>query len=285
MLGRALVAEFAATHTVFPSSRHRPRDATADWLVADIAVPGTLTDVVRKIEPDCIVHAAAMTNVDECERNPATALRVNRDSVDELADYCSATGASLIYISTDAVFDGQKASPYSEADPPNPINAYGRAKLGGEHLALRAANALVIRTNIFGWRRNDSASLAEWILDGLRTKSALTMFTDVLFSPIAVELLAPVIKHCAERRAFGTYNGGGSETISKYDFSIRLANAFGLPTTNVRPISVDEKHLVARRPKNMAMDCSKLEAFLGRPLPGVDESLAAWKSKEPTRKK
>ena len=285
MLGGPLVTAFHSAHTVVPLSMHRPADTTGEWLSIDISVPGQLKEAVQRVRPDAIVHAAAITNVDECELQPERAMRVNRDSVGELAEYCDRTGARLIFISTDAVFDGQKPGSYSETDVPQPINVYGRAKLAGERLALDIRGALVLRTNIFGWRGSHPPSLAEWILSGLRTGTPLTMFTDITFSPISASLLAPIVRQCTEVGASGLYHAGGSETISKYDFCLRLARACGLRTDNVRPISVEEKGLAARRPKNIAMDCSKLEGLLGYPLPGVDESIAAWQADEPVRRR
>jgi len=143
--------------------------------------------------------------------------------------------------------------------------------------------ALVLRTNVFGWRPGRADSLAEWILQGLRAQARLTMFTDVLFTPIATQLLAPTIVRCSEAGIAGLYHAGGSEAISKHEFSLRIAAAYGLSTACIEPISVDDKPAAARRAKNMGLDSTKLERVLGCSLPGVDESVAAWQAAEPNR--
>lgn len=283
MLGTPLVEAYRALHDVLGLSRHRPPTAGVDWAECDIAVRGEFTRIARHHRPQVVVHAAALTNVDECEREPELATRVNRDSVEEVAAYCADNGAKLIHVSTDAVFDGTKNGLYTELDAAAPPHVYGRTKLAAERFALTAGGALVLRTNVFGWRPGRADSLAEWILQGLRAQARLTMFTDVLFTPIATQLLAPTIVRCSEAGIAGLYHAGGSEAISKHEFSLRIAAAYGLSTACIEPISVDDKPAAARRAKNMGLDSTKLERVLGCSLPGVDESVAAWQAAEPNR--
>jgi dTDP-4-dehydrorhamnose reductase len=281
MLGASLVAAYEVRHEVLPLSRHTPSSSKGSWIEADLGVPGEFRRIARERRPDVVVHTAALTNVDDCERNPELATRVNRDAVAEIAEYCVDSGAGLVHISTDAVFDGTKTGRYTEFDEAAPPHVYGRTKLQSERLALTAPGALVLRTNIFGWRRGRADSLAEWILHGLRANSRLTMFTDVLFTPIAAQLLAPTIVHCSELGLGGLYHAGGSEAISKHEFALRIADAYGLPSASIEAISVDDRPAPARRAKNMSLDSTRLEQALGRSLPGVDESVAAWRAAEP----
>ena len=280
MLGEPLVEAFGAVGIVTGLSRQRPTDASADWLEADLGKPGELARALRSHHPDVIVHTAALTNVDECERRPDLAVRINRDAVAEIANFCVGSGAMLVHVSTDAVFDGTKTARYTENDSAVPLNIYGRTKLEAEQVALQVPRALVLRTNIFGWRRGRADGLAEWILAGLRAGTTLTMFTDVLFTPIATQLLAPIVVRCVQLEAHGLYHAGGSEAISKHEFSLRVAKAYGLSAANIRAISVDDRPAAARRAKNMSLDSSKLEHLLRTSLPGVDESIAAWKETE-----
>jgi dTDP-4-dehydrorhamnose reductase len=178
MLGEPLVETFGADCIVTGLSRHRPANASVDWVEADIGKPAELASALRSRRPDVIVHTAALTNVDECERHPDLAARINRDAVTEIADFCSGSGARLVHVSTDAVFDGTRVGRYTETDLAAPLNVYGRTKLEAEKVALQA-QGLVLRTNIFGWRRDRADGLAEWILAGLRAGTTLTMFTDV----------------------------------------------------------------------------------------------------------
>ncbi len=113
--------------------------------------------------------------------------------------------------------------------------------LGGESLALQAPRALVLRTNIFGWRHTGAPGLAEWILQGLRGGTTLTMFRDVMFSPIAAALLATTIRRCIAADVAGLFHAGGADVLSKLDFGLKIAAAYGLSTAGIRSISVDEK--------------------------------------------
>lgn len=276
MLGSSLIRVLGERHALTGLSRSRPPNARIDWLDVDLRIPGEIGAALGRAEPDVIVHAAAMTNVDECERQPDLAHRVNEGCVGELTAYSKTSGAKLVYISTDAVFDGAAGRPYREEDEPRPLNVYARAKLGGERLALGAPGSLVLRTNIFGWRHGRGGSLAEWILAGLREGRELTTFRDVYFSPIAAVLLADVVASCLDRKLSGLFHAGGAESISKHQFAVKIAEYCGLPTGSLRPISVDEKGLDAPRPKFMSLDSSKLAAAIGSEMPTVERSIAAW---------
>lgn len=283
MLGMALLAAFEGEHACIGFSRSRPAQAICDWRIGDLSVPGELASVLDKVHPDLIIHAAAMTNVDACEKNPALAQRVNCDVLGEIVEYCQSSGSRLIHISTDSVFNGQKETPYNESDTVAPLNVYARTKLAAEALALQYPHSVVLRTNIFGWRPpGGDVSFGEWVLRSLRDGTPLTMFHDVMYSPIATPLFAAVVAHCVRAGLSGLYHAGGGESLSKYQFALKVAEAYDLPTSNVISISVVDKPLAAARPRNMALDSSKLAAALGiGSLPDVAASLDAWKATEP----
>jgi dTDP-4-dehydrorhamnose reductase len=282
MLGTALVAAFACMHHCIGFSRIRPDQTAIDWRTGDMSMPGELASVLDDSRPELVVNAAAMTNVDACERNPTLAQRVNCDAVDELVQYCQRSGGRLVHISTDSVFDGRKETPYVETDPVGPLNVYARTKLGAETKALRHPAAIVLRTNIFGWRQQGGdVSFGEWVLRSLREGTPLTMFHDVMYSPISTPLFAEIVLKCAERPLSGLYHAGGGEDLSKYHFALKVADAYGLATDNIVRISVADKPLAALRPRNMALDSSKLADALGiSGMPAVAASIDAWMATE-----
>lgn len=281
MLGTELVKVIGLRHEVVGLSRRRPAAGRAAWVEADLSKPGSIARAAQSARPELVIHAGAMTNVDECERNPALAMQVNQHSTAELSAYCADAGIRVIYISTDSVFDGTKAGEYEEGDAVNPLNTYGLSKLGGERVVLSGSTGLVLRTNIFGWREAGPTSLAEWILGGLRARSTLTMFKDVMFSPVASVLLAGMVLRCADRPIAGLFHAGGADSISKYEFGVLIAKEYGLDATCLEPISIDDRPLSARRSKNMAMSSRRLERELGIQMPSVAVSIAAWKGLEP----
>lgn len=280
MLGTEVLRVLSERHECIGSSRARPPGA-ASWFEADLATPDTWVAGLRALAPDVVVHAGALTLVDACERDPALARRMNGDATQVLAQHCAASGAHLIYVSTDAVFDGSKHGSYTEADATGPLNAYGRSKLAGEAAVLARPGMLVLRTNIFGWRPGRADSFGEWVLGALQARRPLTMFTDVFFTPIATSLLARVIERCVAARLTGLYHAGGAEVLSKCDFAHRVAAAFGLSADAIVPIRLDQKPLDAMRPRNMALDSTRLAEALGVPLPDIAESIRAWKTTQP----
>ncbi len=142
ILGRALSERLGGAHTLYLWGRGE----------ADLTDQAQVRAAGKSIAFEAVVHAAAMTNVDGCESEPERAMAVNRDATRFVADLARERGATVVYVSTDYVFDGSKGSPYLEEDPTHPINAYGRTKLAGEE-AARASGApcLVVRTSwLFG---------------------------------------------------------------------------------------------------------------------------------------
>jgi len=107
-------------------------DIRPSFTEIDITEKQALWNFVKKVQPQVIVHTAAYTDVDGCELDPDKAYKINADGTKNLAEACNDTGALMIYISTDYVFDGRKDKPYTEIDKPNPINVYGKSKLQGE---------------------------------------------------------------------------------------------------------------------------------------------------------
>jgi dTDP-4-dehydrorhamnose reductase len=144
------------------------------------------------MRPAWIVHCAAATNVDWCESHPVECMRVNAEAAGALARAARSIGARLVYISTDSVFDGVSGG-YRETDPVSPVNHYARSKASGESAVLdEIPDALVLRTNIYGWNLQSKHSLAEWALARLEGGEVVPGFRDVSFSPLLVN-----IWHCA----------------------------------------------------------------------------------------
>jgi dTDP-4-dehydrorhamnose reductase len=282
MLGASLVDALSAGHDCAGLYQGSLGDGACRWRQADLLDRGATAALVTDEAPDVVIHSAAMTNVDACERDPVVARGLHEEATEVLADYCARRGAQLIYISTDAVFNGRKKGSYVETDATAPLNLYGQTKLAGEHRALACSRGLVLRTNIFGWRPRRHDSFGEWVLDALRSGTPLTMFTDVFFTPIATVLLARTIESCMTKDVSGLFHAGGAEAISKFEFACRVAAAYGLGTAGIVPTLAADKPFAAERPRNMALDCGRLVMRLGSPMPTVAESIRAWQETEPT---
>lgn len=243
------------------------------------AFPLDLTDyskakeALTSINPDLIVHTVGLTDVDRCESDRPLAQALNVETTRNVAKIAFSMGCRLVHISTDQLFDGASRW-YTEGDIPNPINNYGSTKWEAEIAAMEACpEALVIRTNFYGWGSPIRTSFSDWICRSLDDQKELTMFHDVFFTPILVNDLADVIFDLAATEASGIFNVSGGERISKYDFALRLADTLGYSSSRIRPISVDEFSFKARRPKEMSLECAKAETHLGISMPNTQDSL------------
>jgi dTDP-4-dehydrorhamnose reductase len=279
LLGANLVVDAAAIHEVVAVSRHHPvRHPGVQSVQADLAQAGKAQDIVRAARPAWIIHCAAATDVDACEVEPEMAFRLNRDMAARVAEAARRNGARLVHISTDAVFDGENGH-YREADEPHPINAYGRSKLAGEE-AVAAAHpeALIVRTNIYGWNVLPKRSLAEWFLANLEAGHPCRGFADVWVTTILVNDLGALLWRMLELGLEGIYHVAGAECVSKYDFGVRVAQVFGLDTGLIAAAPASEAALRAPRPRRLCLDCSQAERAIGLRMPLVEEGLRRFRA-------
>lgn len=239
----------------------------------DLTSPAAVERAVGDIQPDIIVHTAALTDVDECEANSDLAHRLNVAAARNVAAAASTFGLRLVHISTDQLFNGGKLWK-AEADTPTPINRYGSTKLLAEKEVLETCpQALVIRTNFFGWGTAYKRSFSDWILRGLEEGRELTLFSDVFFTPILVNQLVDVITRLERSGAYGIFHVAGGERLSKYTFARRLAETFDHPADLIRSISLDKFTLKAKRPKEMSLACGKAELRLRIRMPLIQDGL------------
>ncbi len=277
MLGSALVECCAANHVVCAASRRQGLSLPGvEWTLFDLTETAAVKRWLSASRPDVVIHNAAMVSVDGCEREPHAAAWLHSEVVNLLAEETRRNNASLVYISTDSVFNGRAAAPYGEDAEPHPLNVYATTKHAGEQATL-AEGGLVLRTNIFGWSPTPRLSFAEWVLKGLVSGERLTMFTDVHYTPIHVHHLAGLLLEALQLSLRGVFHAGGSTVLSKHAFALRLAQAFGLDPAPIVATSIDAGGLVAERPKNMALSTTRLATALGHVLPDVDQGIARFK--------
>jgi dTDP-4-dehydrorhamnose reductase len=237
-----------------------------------------LRESIKKAEPDVVVHTAAAVNVDRCEMDRKFAYELNTHLTQEIAKVCGENGIKLIYISTDAVFDGEKDGLYQETDLPEPVNYYGETKLLGEKYVQECKNSLILRTNIYGRNIQNKCSFGEWIVESLRRGEELNMFTDIFFSPILVNELTEIIDACIEKNVSGLYHACGTGKISKYDFGMAVKEVFGIQSGVIHATVSEIMEFKARRSKNMGMDNGKLRNELGMDISTPMESIMRFKS-------
>jgi dTDP-4-dehydrorhamnose reductase len=243
---------------------------------ADLCQPGRAKEVFDRIQPDWVIHCAADTSIDELEGDPERAFRMNRDMAGNVAEAAKKTGSKLVHISTDAVFDGI-SGPYREDDPTQPMNVYGKSKLAGEQ-AVQAVcpEALIIRTNIFGWNAQPKSSLAEWFINNLMEGIPCKGFVDVYFNPLLVNQLWVILNSLMRLDLGGVFHLGSDQCISKYEFGIRLAESFDLNKELISAVEIETGSLRAPRPKNTCLDCSKIRKVINVGLLNLESHIGLF---------
>ena len=228
---------------------------------------------IAALEPDAIIHCAALADLNTAEANPDLALKINAVVPGELASLAAQLGIPFVHISTDAVFDGCEGG-YVEADQPNPLSVYARTKLAGES-AVQDANpeACIARVVFYGWSLSGRRSLSEFFFNELRAGRPVNGFTDTFFCPLYVEDLSWILLEMLAEKLSGLYHVVSPESLSKYDFGTRLARVFGFNGSLIHPMDQNAHMREVPRALNLTLSPEKLESALGHPLPGIDYGL------------
>lgn len=240
----------------------------------DLTDPTAVSHLMEMVKPSLVVHAAAMTDVTRCEQNPPLAFKVNTgmtaNIVKALPYECR-----LVNISTDMVYSG--IGPHAEhSRSENPVNVYGLSKFMGEFEAAKANNYLNIRTNIFGFSTvNKPSSLADFLVDRLKSGEPFQTYTDSFFSPLWVETLSTILAVLARKKNTGTYNVGSVGGMSKSKFAAILASELGLSAKGMRP--VESASITGRviRPLDTRLDLVKAERVFGFAFPSLEMEITA----------
>jgi dTDP-4-dehydrorhamnose reductase len=249
MLGTAVCRLFNSQgHEVFASDSSR----------ADITDAAATSESIVAFNPDLVVHCAAMTNVDGCELDKASAFQVNADGAKNVATACSAVGARLVYISTDFVFDGTKTEPYSELDQTNPINVYGASKLAGEELVHEfCPECYIVRTSwLFG---AVGKCFPKTILRLAATRTSFDVVSDQIGSPTLVDDLAQRILEITDGLEYGTYHVSNGGKCSWHEFAQSIIALAGIEGVIVNPISAAAWPSPTKRPAYSVMKSLTLE--------------------------
>lgn len=228
-------------------------------------------NLISAVRPDAVVHAAAMTDVDRCEADPCSAFNANAFAVRNLA-LALPMECQFVYISSDQVYP-DKPGPHSEGDEA-PVNQYGRSKLAGEWAALTHRQTCVLRTNVFGPSRTTGrSSLSDFITLSLSSGRPVTLFADILFSPLHLTTVANLLIEVTARGLSGVFNAGSHGGTSKAEFGLSIARGLGLSTSTIKVGTSDVMTSRAPRPHDMRLNVQRLEDALGRRLPTLQDEL------------
>ena len=243
-----------------------PRRASrgVEYVEVDLRFPEKLAELVASLRPAGVIHAAAMTDVDACEKDPVEAWLLNVSAVEAGALACRKIGARLTALSTDYVFDGEKGD-YSEDDAPNPRGVYARTKRAGEEAALLLARdralcrVAVIYSGYTSAKRTFAASAAESLLAGKPVKA----FLDQVVTPTLADNAAEMIIAVHRSGAQGIFHCAGASAVTRVEFARALARKLGADESLVQPVRLADLSLPAPRPLRSSLRTDKVRNLLG----------------------
>jgi dTDP-4-dehydrorhamnose reductase len=236
----------------------------------DVTNRAAVLAAITEWAPDVVVNCAAWTAVDACESDPERAFAANGMAVRWIAEACDRTGAHLLQVSTDYVFDGTLDRPYHEFDRPNPLGVYGASKLAGEREALVLGRAAaIVRTSWVSGAHGSNIvrTILRLLAAGDDTPGRLAFVDDQRGCPTFTADLAPMLRRLALDRRGGVHHVTNQGAVSWFEFARAVAEAAGHDPDVVRPIATAELDppRPAPRPANTVLDNAVLRAA-GIPL-------------------
>lgn len=253
LLGHAICRMAADPWTVFAVyRRHVPQLPGMTTIQSDLNDPQHHEDLMRRIRPHAVIHAAANADVNACQNDPRASEFINARVPARLAGLCARSGIAFVFTSTDLVFDGGRA-PYAEDAPVGPICVYGEQKARAERAVLDDyPDALVCRLPLlFGAGPYAKRHFSGHMLRAIRNGDALRLFVDEYRTPVDSDSAAHGILTLLGR-AQGVVHLGGRKRVSRFDLGVALARHLNIAPTMIQPVSIDDVRMAAPR----AADCS-----------------------------
>jgi dTDP-4-dehydrorhamnose reductase len=279
LLGQKIVDNHLSTPTNFDliatsvgPNRH-PITTGYSYAPLDITDGAAVMSFLKLHQPDVVINTAAMTNVDQCEKEREACRKLNVDAVAHLIAGCRAVDAHLVHLSTDFIFDG-KSGPYKEEDAPNPLSFYGQSKWDAEKLLAQSGiSYAILRTVlVYGVSHQMSRSnIVLWVRDSLMQGKPLRVVNDQFRTPTLAEDLAKACIAAALKKAQGVYHISGAELMSIIDLVMRVADFFKLDTSNITSSTSADLGQPANRPPKTGFIIDKARRELGfQPTPFED---------------
>lgn len=246
----------------------------------DITSPESIMAVFSKHQPDVVIHTAAMTQVDACEKAPEKCRSINVEGVAHLIDACQQTKPFFIHLSTDFVFDGEDG-PYREEDAPNPLSTYANSKLDSEKLveASGLPHAIVRTMLVYGVVNDMSRSnIVLWVKDSLERQQNIRVVNDQWRMPTLAEDLAKACSLIADKRREGLFHVCGNDMKTPYEMALDTATVFNLDHTLIEEVDASVFSQPAKRPPKTGFILDKAKKELGYEPVTFKEGLIILKS-------
>jgi dTDP-4-dehydrorhamnose reductase len=269
LLGKELVQELSGDELTSPSSKD-----------VDLRNHARTREVILESRPDWVILSAAYTDVDGCETNRDLAFAVNCEGAVNVAKAARQAKSSLMFLSTDYVFDGSKSSPYEISDPRNPKSVYGESKARAEEQLLQIMSELcIVRTSwLFG---HGGKCFPATILKLASTRPEISVVNDQRGSPTFTRDLAAALVELCRKAAQGIVHATNQGNCTWFDFATEIVRDAGLPT-KVKPVTTAEFPRPARRPAYSVLSPDSLRAYQVQ-MPDWQDALRLYLAQTPER--
>lgn len=248
----------------------------------DMCNETAVSAAIQEAAPAYIVHTASIANVDYIEKNKEEARRTNVGGLKNIMAACRKSRSKLIYISSNAIFDGNNP-PYREEDVPHPLSYYGSLKVEEEGM-LKASGlefSIVRPILMYGWNLAvERQNPVTWLIDALKANKPVKMVDDIFCNPLYARDCADVIWKIIELGKDGVFHVGGKDEISRYDFACITAEVFGLNKALISPVKNSFFKDIAPRPVNTTYCIDKIKNELDITPSGIREGLEKMKGEK-----
>jgi dTDP-4-dehydrorhamnose reductase len=264
LFGSKLAELATARQYAVCSGYNRDNPAHGTSFQFDVSDKSRVEKVFKKVNPEFVVHAAALTDVDKCEMNKELAWKINVEGTRNIVETVKATRAFLVYISTDYVFNGETGR-YKETDNTDPINYYGYTKFRAEELVNNTIDERCVARASVIYGSTPAAgkvNFALWVLKKLRRNEPTKIVVDQWNSPTLNTNMAEMTLEIIERKLTGIFHLSGATRISRYDFAKQIAETFNLDSNLLSSTTSSEFSWAAKRPKDSSLDTSKAQKIL-----------------------
>ncbi|HEX2839079.1 MAG TPA: SDR family oxidoreductase [Phycisphaerales bacterium] len=273
---RVVTALAAAGHTPILTSRAgSPTTTTID--LTDLR---TIAPALAATRPDAVIHSAAVRDLAQCEREPDLARLVNLEATRHIARACQSNAITLVFVSTDQVFDGTTGN-YSESAPTNPVNVYGETKARAEEAVLASGGRVARVALTLGHSKEGTRSPNEHVVNALRAGQPCTLFTNEYRTPIHVDDVATAL---VEMLTIATpiLHLGGPDRVNRLDLGLAIARAYRLETTLCTPATSNNSSALRRAP-DTSLETSLAQKVLSAPPRPLAAAIEALVRTDPAR--
>lgn len=287
LLGKSLIETAPPGTGVTATAVTDPRGVVPEscrGVQLDVRDAAAVRKVVTEMHPQVIIHTASIGSVDYAQQHPEETRAVNVQGTAHLVAAAETVGAHLIYISSNAVFDGTRA-PYREEDPVSPVNIYGELKVTAEGLVTACPTiptAIVRPILMYGWNHpTERINPVTWVLRELAKGVTLPVVTDTYTNPLWAPSCAQAIWRVVALKARGVFHVAGRDRVNRYEFAVETAKIFGLNPQQLKPVTSEFFPEIAPRAPDTSYDTSKMAQVLGVPPVGLREGLEEMKRVRP----